>query len=432
VDIDHSWSITCGEHLAVQVNVLISVCRRRKLVIHQAHKYTLHGGPTLMSMFLQNYWIFSRSGEIEKVISSCRNCFTYQSRPAGQVMADLPSSRVTEHRSFLHSGVDFAGPITTKTYTGRSRGIHSNPTQKSYISIFVCMATKAIHIELVSKLNAESFIACFKRFVSRRGKCTDIYSDCGKNFVGASRELRRDFFALMKDPKVQSYLAHDGTNWHFNPPLSPNFGGLWEAGVKSIKFHLKRLAGYNVFTFEELSTLLCQIEACLNSRPLCPVSNDINDISYLTPGHFLIGDAPISVPEISLLDVNVHRLSRWKLIQQIYQQFWSIWRKEYLSRLQQRPKWLKEQENVKVGQLVLLRDEETVPAKWPVARILKVYPDEEDKVRVVKLEKHKTSIKAPIPKDFSKYLAKLKTHKSIFKRPVSKISILPIEDNNLI
>lgn len=376
-----------------------------KLIIERAHKYTLHGGPTSMSSFLQNYWIFCRSTEIKNVVRTCVQCFPHRCKPAGQIMADLPASRVTQSRSFLHTGLDLAGPIITKTYTGRSRGIHSNPTQKSYICIFVCMATKAIHIELISDTSAASFIAGFKRFVSRRGKCTDLYSDNGKNFIGARNELRHQFSMLMRNTELQSYLAHDGVTWHFNPPLSPNFGGLWEAGVKSIKYHLKRLAGNMKFTFEELTTLLCQIEACLNSRPLCAVSDNINDTSYLTPGHFLIGDAPISVPEMSLLDINSNRLSRWKVVQQTYQQFWSIWHKEYLSRLHNRPKWVKPQENIRVGQLVLLRDENTPPTKWPVARITKVHPDEEGYVRVVTLEKHRTKITPPIPRDFAKYLA---------------------------
>lgn len=400
-----------------------------KLLVQQAHKCTLHGGPTIMHAHLSKYWIFSRTSEVKKVITTCLVCFPYRSKPTEQIMADLPVNRVIQHRSFLHSGVDFAGPIVTKTFTGRTRGRYANPTQKSYIAIFVCLATKAIHVDLVSNLSAAAFIACFKRFVARRGKCSDLYSDNGKNFVSANKELRQQFIELMKNPELQGFLAHDGTTHHFNPPLSPSFGGLWEAGVKSIKYHLKRLIGNNTFTYEEMTTLLYQIEACLNSRPLCPISDDINDVSYLTPGHFLIGEAPITVPEVNLLEENINRLSRWKLVQRVYQEFWKVWHSEYLSQLQQRPKWLKAQENIKEGQLVLLRENSKTPAKWPVARILKIYPGDDDNVRVVKLEKHTASITPPIPKDYSKYIAKLKTHKSILKRSIAKISVLPIEEN---
>lgn len=401
------------------------------LVIKQAHLYTLHGGPTLMSTFLSGYWIFGRAEQIKKSIERCIVCFPYRCKPAQQIMADLPVNRVTGHRAFLHTGVDLAGPFITKTYSGRSRGRHANPTSKSYVVIFVCMATKALHIELVSRQTTAAFMACLRRFIATRGICTDMYCDNGKNFVGASKELREYYKQLIKDPELLMYVAETGMNWHFNPPSGPSFGGLWEAGVKSVKYHLKRLVGNNTFTFEEMATLLRQIEACLNSRPLCAISNDVNDVEYLTPGHFIMGCAPITVPEVSLLDENVSTLSRWKLVQLIYQQFWKYWYSEYLSKLQQRQKWLKLKENVKVGQLVLLREDNVPPCKWPIAKIIEVYPGDDNQVRVVKIEKHTASINPPIPRDFAKYVSKLKTHKSTFKRPISKISVLPIEENDL-
>lgn len=419
-------------HLPIQAKHPIILPKRNyltSLVINQAHQLTLHGGPTLMSSFLSNYWIFGKADEIKRTIKSCRTCFTFRCKPQGQIMADLPKSRVTPNRSFLHTGVDFAGPLITKAFTGRSRGRFANPTTKSYIAIFICLVTKAVHIELVSDLSSKTFKAAFDRFSSRKGKVTDMYSDCGTNFVAANKELRDQFTKLMKDENLQGLLAQDGTTWHFNPPASPHFGGLWEAGVKSIKYHLKRLVGNNTFTFEEMTTLLCKIEACLNSRPLCPMSDDINDVSYLTPGHFTIGEPPIVIPEQSYLESNVNRLSRWQLIQRILQQFWNIWSSEYLSRLQQRPKWNQPEEDVRVGQLVLLREDNTPPSKWPIARILEVHPGSDDKVRVVTLEKHSANIKSPVPEDLGPYLRKLKTHKSVLVRPVHKISVLPIEDN---
>lgn len=159
------------------------------------------------------------------------------------------------------------------------------------------------------------------------------------------------------------------------------------------------------------------------------MSDDIDDISYLTPGHFTIGEPPIVVPEQNYLESNVNRLSRWQLIQRTLQQFWKIWSSEYLSRLQHRPKWYKPKEDVREGQLVLLREDYMPPAKWPLARITDVHRGRDGKVRVVTLEKHSASVQPPVPGDLNKYLHKLKTHKSVLDRPISKISILPIEDN---
>ncbi|KAJ6634589.1 hypothetical protein Bhyg_13164 [Pseudolycoriella hygida] len=153
-----------------------------KLIVLQAHKYTLHGGPTIMSAFLSNYWIVGRSNEIKKVISSCLTCFPHRSKPTEQIMADLPVNRVTQHRAFLHAGVDFAGPIITKTFTGMTRGRYANPTQKSYIAIFVCLATKALWVDLVSSLRADAFIACFKRFVAKNAQRNHQATDSERFF----------------------------------------------------------------------------------------------------------------------------------------------------------------------------------------------------------------------------------------------------------
>lgn len=377
-----------------------------KLIIEQAHKLTLHGGPSLMSAFLNKYWIFGRSEMIRRTIKHCIKCYPYLCKPQQQVMADLPKNRVVPNRIFSHSGVDFAGPIMTKNFIGRSRGKYANVNTKSYVAIFVCLSTKAVHIEFVSDLTSQKFIEAFKRFVARKGQVTDLYSDNGTNFVGAERILQEHLNELVEDPTLQNYFARQGTTWHFNPPASPHHGGLWEAGVKSIKYHLKRLVGDCVFTFEEMTTILSQIEACLNSRPLCSINDDLNDMNYLTPGHFYLGEAPNTVPEPSLLEKNPNRLKRWQLVQRKFQEFWHYWSKDYLSKLQKRSKWEKSQENVKVGQLALYREDNLPPAKWPLAKIIEIHPGHDENTRVVTL---KTS------------------GDRIMKRPIHKISILPIE-----
>lgn len=180
------------------------------------------------------------------------------------------------------------------------------------------MSVKAIHVELVSDLNAEAFIAAFKRFIARRGVCSDIFSDNGTNFVGANTELKRlyDLFKQEQEhSKISAFFTDHSIRWHFIPPRAPLFGGLWEAGIKSVKQHLRRVLGNTTLTFKELYTTLVQIEACVNSRPITPLSTDPMDLEALTPGHFLVGSQLMALPEPDLLAFNEGRLRHWRLLQ---------------------------------------------------------------------------------------------------------------------
>ncbi|XP_008182613.1 uncharacterized protein LOC103309303 [Acyrthosiphon pisum] len=236
-------------------------------------------------------------------------------------MADLPPARVLPSRPFAHVGVDYAGPFLIKE--GRRKQARS---VKGYLALFVCMVIKAVHIEVVSDLTTDAFIAALHRFVSRRGLPSDIYSDCGTNFKGANRELQRMF----SEPAAQElYSGAISCHWHFNPPASPHFGGLWEAAVKSCKYHLKRVIGTQMLTFEEMATLVSRIEAILNSRPITPQSSSPHDLNPLTPGHFLVGGPLVTIAEPDLTTTPMNRLRRWQLLTLFHQSFWTRWASEY-------------------------------------------------------------------------------------------------------
>ncbi|GFW32025.1 integrase catalytic domain-containing protein [Trichonephila clavipes] len=136
----------------------------------------------------------------------------------------------------------------------------------------------AIHIEIVSDLTSDAFIATLKRFFSRRGKCAKLYSDNGKTFVGANKELKR-FLKLIEDSddNLAGFLSAEGIEWKFIPFRAPSFGGLWEASVQSIKYHLRRVVSGSNLTYEKFLTVCIQIEGILNSRPLCPLSSNSDE-----------------------------------------------------------------------------------------------------------------------------------------------------------
>lgn len=372
-----------------------------ELIIKDAHERVMHGGTALtINLITSKYWMIGLKPAVKKYIKKCVTCVRYNARTHQPIMGELPSVRVTPGRPFESSGVDFAGPIQMRVSKGRGQ-----KSYKGYISLFVCMKTKAIHLEAVSDLTTAGFIAAFRRFVSRRGHCSHMWSDNGLNFVGAANELTRMLEKSMTGvvKEIAETLENDGTTWHFIPPRSPNFGGLWESNVKAVKTHLVKTIGLSTLTFEELSTVLCQIEAVLNSRPLTGLNDNPDDLSPLTPAHFLVGESSMVVPEPNVKDDTISPLQRWRITQKMLNNFWTRWSKEYLNRLQQRHKWQTKAEGPRVGDLVILKEADLPPAKWLMGRVTDVNPGPDNEVRVVTL----------------------KTKTSTLRRPVSKLIILP-------
>jgi len=187
-----------------------------------------------------------------------------QGATAQQQMAHLLQIRDCTAKPFWSSGADHAGPIWVRDQTGRGRRSY-----KAYICFFVCTSTKAVHLELVSDLSSIAFIKALRRFVAIRGRCVRLYSDNGTNFKGAERELRQMFRAASEFYEgCRSELDKRRIDWTLIPPSAPHFGGLWEAGVKSTKYHLRRVIGDQILTRDDMCTLLSEVGACFNSRQL--------------------------------------------------------------------------------------------------------------------------------------------------------------------
>lgn len=354
------------------------------LVIEYYHKTNFHTGPNLvLSMLRQKFWILSGRGVVRKQLRACNFCFKHKPKSQSPLMGNLPAIRVNQAKAFLHTGVDYAGPFAI-SWT-RRRGVRP---QKAYVCVFVCLTIKAVHLELASDLSTQKFLSAFKRFISRRGPCVTVYSDCGTNFVGAKTKLKELYDLIQSNDYKQNIgteLASRRINWKLNPPYSPHFGGLWESTVKAMKSHLYRAIGTQILTFEEMTTILSQIEAILNTRPLYLLSSDPSEPSALTPAHFLNQQPLNSFPAEDFIAQPINHITRFQLLDKMVQEFWKRWHTEYLHNLQTRMKWNTPVNPVKAGMIVVVRIDNCPPLKWPLGIIEEVYPGSDNIVRVAKV-----------------------------------------------
>lgn len=382
--------------------LLPSNCTLAQRLMAEAHQTTLHGGCQLCMQYLrERYWITGLRSSMRKYIRACVKCAIQRREMSSQLMADLPEPRVTPHRPFTHCGVDYAGPFKLKPYKN-ARG--SKIQVMAYVAVFVCFSSKAVHLELVGDLSTQAFLGALDRMIVRKNHVEHLYSDNGRNFVGAANELER-VYQVWQSTDVINELTVKGITWHFNTPLAPHHGGLWEAAVKSFKRHLKTVAGEVVFTFEELSTLLVRVEAALNSRPIASPSDDPMDLTIITPGHLLTGHQILKPlgphPSHSAKPNNLS----WEKIRSIERDLWRRWSSDYLVQLQRRTKWINPKESIKVGALVIIKDEEMPAGHWKRGRIVEVFPGRDGLVRSVLV----------------------RTATSEYQRPITRLCVLPVE-----
>ncbi|XP_058448969.1 uncharacterized protein LOC131428927 [Malaya genurostris] len=312
------------------------------------------GGRLLLSAIREEFWPLHGRRLIRSTVRKCFRCTRISPVPARQHIGQLPIHRIVPSRPFSIVGVDYAGPLYLKPIHKRAA------PAKAYICIFVCFATKAVHIELASDLSTQAFLAALRRFISRRGRPAHIHSDNGKNFEGAKNDLVELFTNLQnseENEKIASTCADEGITWHLVPPKAPHFGGLWEAAVKVAKKQLYRQLGPSRLSFEDVNTVLTQIEALMNSRPLLPMSDDPDDLAALTPAHFLIGTSMLALPDPDHQNIPVNRLDHYQKLQLHVQKFWCTWRTEYLQELQADTVMHQRNNNILPGRMVIIVDD---------------------------------------------------------------------------
>ena len=293
-------------------------------------------------------------------------------------MAELPQVRVTPaQKPFDAVGIDFFGPF---------EGKRGRVTKKHWGVVFTCLASRAIHLDVTESLDTSAFMNSFRRFVSRRGRCSVVYSDNGTNLVGACREMR-DCISNWDENAISCVAAKRGVTWHFNPPKASHYGGVWEREIRSVRKVLWSVLKQHGGRLDRdgLYTAFCEVEAILNARPLTPAVAESAEIGPLTPNHVLFVK-PHDIEQGVFEPVDQYARKRWRYVQYLADIFWVRWRKEYLVSLRSRSKWYVKRPNLVVGDLVLLCDSNCPRNQWRVALVTKVMPSGDGVVRRVQVK----------------------------------------------
>ena len=336
-----------------------------KDLIQLVHTKEAHAGPKhVLCQLRQKYWILQGLQATKMVVNRCVLCQKRFRKPEGQKMAPLPKERVNIGAPFSQVGLDMMGPFKVKI-TGRAM-------HKINVAIFTCLETRSVHAEIVYKMDASALVNALARFTARRPGLQRIISDRGSNFKGADNLLQRETEELSK--KMEPELAARGWSWTWIPAGTPHYGGVWERVVGMFKRHLAALSTGETFHIETFWTIITEIEATINRRPLTSISTDSRDLEALTPAHILYPatfghSSARTLPYAITTDAERMRYT-WKRAQSRVAAFWKEWKRDYLTMLHNRPKWRKTMRDLAVDDIVILVDETTHRDEWKLGRIV--------------------------------------------------------------
>ena len=348
-----------------------------RMIIYEKHRKLMHAGiDHTLNEVRQRFWIPRGRAQVKRVLLDCAMCRNRRAKPQAPRMADLPADRYDDSHPFSTVGIDYFGPLTVKRF---------RKTEKRYGLLVTCLATRAIHLEVSNSLDTDSFLMAFRRFVARRGQPKKVFSDNGTNLKGGERELR-EALTQWNQQKISDELSQQHIEWRFNPPAASHMGGIWERLVGSVKRALAVVLGNEVTTDEVLTTIFCEVENMINSRPLTHVTDDARDLTALTPNHFLLGRGGRCLPPGAFSEHDLHTRKRWRYTQALTDHLWRRWRKEYLHTLIHRRRWKTDGRNLAVGDLVLLADPNTPRGHWPLARVSQVFPGPDNRIRTVQIK----------------------------------------------
>ena len=359
------------------------------LIIHDCHKRVLHNGSReTLAELRSRFWIVRGRQVVRKVLSRCVICKRIEGQHyAIPPTAPLPQFRVEESPVFTNTGIDFVGPLFVKRGT-KEKG----DMEKVYIALYTCGSSRAVHLDVVPDLTAETFIRSFKRFICRRGIPRLVVSDNAKTFKTTAKFLS----SIFELPEVQTFLLNHKVKWRFNLERAPWWGGFFERMVRCVKRCLKKILKSAKLTYEELLTVVVEIECVLNSRPLTYVSSE-DRVESLTPSHLLTGRRLLSIPNESILaeekssDVEI-LTRRQRYVTSLLSHFWNRWKQEYVVELREHHRALEKgaasnSPSIQTGDIVTVMEEgRSNRGMWKLRKVLNVHPGNDGLVRGATIE----------------------------------------------
>lgn len=351
------------------------------LVIDYYHREIGHGGrtSTMNKIRMNGYWILNLNQAVSSYIHSCVICRRLRGKASVQKMADLPSERTEPMPPFLVCGCDVFGPFMVK---------ERRKELKLYGLLFTCMASRAVHLEVLDELSSDAFINAFRCLIALRGPVSTLFCDRGTNFVGAQSELAQGYREMVEP--LQMALQPHQCEFKFNTPGSSHMGGVWERQVRTVRNVLRGILIEKRPTLDctSLRTLFHEIAAIINSRPLTvDTLNDPLSLRPITPNHLLTQKSDVILSPPGDFDIaDVYARKRWRKVQYLADSFWKRWQQEYLQSLQYRQKWHTVKQNLRTGDIVMVQDSNTLRGEWKLARVIQVHPGRDNLVRKLTLQ----------------------------------------------
>lgn len=358
------------------------------LLILECHRRVAHNGvKETLSELRSCFWVIRGRQVVRRILFRCSKCRRFEGNPySAAPPASLLEFRVKDDPAFTSVGVDFAGPFYIYGLSTRQ-----NQASKVYLALYTCASSRAVHLDITPDLSADAFLRSFRRFISRRGIPKRVRSDNAKNFKSASKKLSR----LLDIPEVQQFLAEKRVLWSFQLPRAPWWGGFFEKMIKCAKKCLKKMLGVARVTYDELYTLIVEVEAILNSRALTYVYPDGVE-EPLTPSHLMTGRRLMSIPddkdalEDDEKDDHGVLTRRERYPATLLGHFWKRWRKEYLLELREHHNMSVRSNNlpqISPDDIVTVMDDEgKLPrSQWKLGKIVKLIKGNDGAIRGAKL-----------------------------------------------